>query len=116
MDNYTIVSTPAVVESAALRATTEAANPWLGEVLRPSPEPVTAEWDRAESGPGRDVLVLRLSDPVGTASAVIAPAELADRANAEGRFSRLYSELLRRGTRVLVQRLIGSRSEPAGGE
>lgn len=114
MSQYTIVSTPAVLDSGVYRAATEKANPWLAEVLKPSPERVTAEWDRA--GSGTDALILRLSDSVSSIAGIFHPDELSDQSRAETRFSRLYSELLRVGSRVLVDRLVGSTPGPNGGE
>src|SRR5712692_2984481 len=48
----------------------------LEEILGPSAEQVAADWERAEDGQGRGLLILRLRDWTGAVSAVFTPTEL----------------------------------------
>lgn len=111
MSQNTIVSTPAVQQSETLRSATERVNPWLGEVLKPSPEPVAAEWDRATVGAGDERVVLRLRDFAGGVTGVFAPSDFNDRVRTELRFYMLFSDLLQIRTHRLLQDLSGSRPE-----
>jgi hypothetical protein len=80
----------------------------LEEVLGPSADSVTAEWDRAEDAQGRPVVTLRLSDWTGSVTAVFAPNELQSLSHMRARLYRLWGDLLQIRSTKQLQELLES--------
>ena len=79
----------------------------LEDVLGPSAELVTAEWDRSEDVRGRSLVLLRLSDFTGSATATFEPWELESATHMRSRLHRLWGDLLQVRSHQQLQELIG---------
>jgi hypothetical protein len=80
----------------------------LVEILGPSADSVTAEWDRGEAAPGQTVIILRLSDFAGSVTAVFDPGELDSPARLRSRLRLLWGDLLRIRSHHYLQTLLGA--------
>lgn len=87
----------------------ERANGILNEVLGDSQRSVSVEWGQAEDGQGRPVMVLKISDFMGTVTATFAPDELEKPAQFATRLYRLWGDLLKIRTMKQLEILVGKR-------
>jgi hypothetical protein len=88
-----------------VRELAEQANGWLQAVLGDAKSLVSAEWDLAEDGNEKPVVVLTLSDFTGKATTTFAPSELSDERRVRFRLTRLWGDLLRMRTHAEVRGL-----------
>jgi hypothetical protein len=93
-----------------LRDRLERATQVLLDLLGRSRNSVSIDWDLAEDARDRPVVVLRLSDPNGTAVATFDPDELEDEIRLRARLNRLWGDLLEIRSHKQVQRLMSSSS------
>jgi hypothetical protein len=94
-----------------LQTLVEQATQILGQLLGPSRGTVSVEWDLAEAGNREAILVLRLSDLTGTATATFGPSELQDESRMRARLNRLWGDLLEIRSHKQVERLLASTGE-----
>ena len=85
----------------------EQVNRRLEEVLGTSAHLVSAEWDRGEDSFGHEVLILRLSDSTGSATATFDPKELEQPVQLRDRFRRLWGDLLQLRSRKQLDAVLG---------
>lgn len=78
----------------------------LEEIVGPSADSVTAEWDRTEDGRGRMLYTLRISDWTGSATAALAPDELRSTVNLRHRLLQLWGDLLQIRNQYQLQKLM----------
>jgi len=104
-----------VNEVPRLKARAERATQVLLELLGPSRNSVSIDWDIAEDGRGYPVVILRISDANGTVSATFEPRELEDEDHLRVRLNRLWGDLLEIRSHKQVQRLMGLKSRPGPG-
>jgi hypothetical protein len=88
---------------------------WLEEVLRISPEPVEAEWDRAEDEHGQSVYTLTLRNFAGEVKERFAAADLAHTTDLRARVYGLLGELLRVRDHELLRRFHEANREDRNG-
>ena len=91
-----------------LKERVEAQTQVLYGLTGPSRNSVSIDWDLAADARGRPILVLRLSDANGTATATFEPEELEDESRLMSRLNHLWGDLLEIRSHMQVQRLIGS--------
>jgi hypothetical protein len=75
----------------------------LGEVIGQSRSSVSVEWDLAEDGKGRPIIVLKLSDFTGAVTATFAPDELEKPIHLRTRLYRLWGDLLQIRTKKQLE-------------
>ncbi len=77
----------------------------LEEVLGPSAEQVTVEWDCGPDERGRALYTLRIQDHTGEASTRFAPEELESSSHLRFRLLDLWGDLLQRRSDAQLKRL-----------
>ena len=92
----------------ALLAQAEKATPLLQEVLGPSADQVTAEWDLSGDGSGRPMVTLRIADWTGAVSTEFAPQELAQQSPLRIGLYHLWGQLLQARSEKQLQELLGT--------
>jgi hypothetical protein len=98
---------------ADLFALTQQANALLADIIAPSLDPVTVEWDVGEDALGRSVLILRLSDFAGSFTGTFEPKELQEERYLPLRFRGLWGRLLQQGAKKQLEALIGQEGQHA---
>jgi hypothetical protein len=77
----------------------------LEEVLGPSAQLVTAEWNQSKDEQGRVFYTLKIADRIGEVQASFTPDELKSSANLRDRLSDLWGDLLQRRSHTQLQEL-----------
>jgi hypothetical protein len=101
-----------VRQSKELYELAQQANALLEEVLGPSADLVSAEWERSKDAKGRDLLNLRIADWSGSESAIFAPLELKETAGLRWRLNRLWGDLLQTQSHKLLDKLLQTSATP----
>ena len=81
----------------------------LKEVLGPSADQVSVEWDRSQDDRGRILYTLTISDQTGEARATFAPGELASPTQMRMRLYRLWGGLAPAALRRTGEKVAGAR-------
>jgi hypothetical protein len=93
-----------------LRTLAEAATKKLEDIINEAIRPVREdtyelEWDQTKDGQNREVLVLRLSDDIGSTTATLTPEEIGNPDRLPSLMSRVWGDLHRVRTRKLLEGL-----------
>jgi hypothetical protein len=102
-------------EMPRLLALAQQATETLDEILGAHASLVTAEWDSGRNGRGDDVLILTLSDWIGSAIGIFEPREWQDPIHLRLGLRQVWADLLRKRTHKQLQELLSSSEGPEGG-
>ena len=80
----------------------------LTEIIGPSGDIVTAEWDRTEDDNGRALYTLRICDPSGETKAKFPPEELNNRDYMRIRLYHLWGDILEKRSHKQLEALLNT--------